>query len=142
MQLSPHFSLAELTFTNHRELDNTPDAETLKNLTRVAEFLEKVRAIVGWPIHVNSGYRSIALNASIGGKPTSQHCKGCAADIVVAGMRPKDVVALIKESGLPFDQLILEFDSWTHVSIPNIEGSQPRGQVLIIDKKGTRPWIG
>jgi zinc D-Ala-D-Ala carboxypeptidase len=141
MQLSPHFSLEELTFTNHRLLDNTPDAEIVKNLTRLAEFLEKVRALVGAPIDVNSAYRSIAVNASVGGKPTSQHCKGCAADIKVSGMTPDQVVRLIKDSGLPFDQLIREFDAWTHVSIPNIAGAQPRGQVLIIDKTGTRSFI-
>jgi hypothetical protein len=74
----------------------------------------------------------------VGGKPTSQHCKGCAADIKVSGMTPDQVVRKIKDSGLPFDQLIREFDAWTHVSIS--EGTKPRNQVLIIDKKGTRPY--
>ncbi len=138
MQLSPHFTLAELTFTNHRTLDNTPDAEALKNLTRLAEFLEKVRDLLDAPIDVNSAYRSPAVNTSVGGKPTSQHCKGCAADIKVTGMTPDQVVRKIKDSGLPFDQLIREFDAWTHVSIS--EGAKPRNQVLIIDKKGTRPY--
>lgn len=146
MQLSPHFSLDELTVTNHRFLDNTPDASIIKNLTRLAEFLEKVRVLVGAPIDVSSAYRSIAVNASVGGQPTSQHCKGCAADIKVTGMTPDQVVRKIKDSGLPFDQLIREFSDpvkgggWTHVSITNIEGSKPRGQVLVIDKQGTRAY--
>lgn len=140
MLLSPHFSLDELTVTDHREFDNTPPKELIKNLIRLAEFLEKVRNLIDAPIHINSAYRSPNVNAAVGSKPSSQHRNGCAADIVVHGMTADQVTRLIAHSGLPFDQLIREFDRWTHVSIPNFEDALPRGQVLIIDKTGTREF--
>jgi len=140
-QLSPHFSLEELTFTDHREFDNTPNSEELANLQRLAEFLEKVKVLVGGkPIMINSAFRCKQVNDAVGSKDTSQHRVGCAADIRVPGMTPDQVVQAIINSGLPFDQVIREFDRWTHVSIPNREGEQPRGQALIIDKAGTRAY--
>jgi hypothetical protein len=79
------------------------------------------------------------VNASVGGSKTSQHCKGQAADIRVVGLTPDQVCQAIIAAKLPFDQVIREFDSWTHVSIAP-EGKQPRKMALIIDKKGTRPY--
>ena len=139
MNLSPHFTLAELTITEHRLLDNTPDDAVIINLTRLAKFLESVKAMLGFkPILVSSGYRSAAVNAAVGSKEISQHRVGCAADFRVPSMTPDEVVRRIVESQLKYDQVIREFDSWTHVSIPNVPGSTPRKQVLIIDKAGTR----
>jgi putative chitinase len=139
MNLSQHFTLEELTVTNHRTLDNTPDAVALANLNRLALFLEDVKAVLGGkPIMINSAYRSKAVNDAVGSKDTSQHRLGCAADIRVPGMTPDEVVRAVIVSKLPFDQLIREFDRWTHVSIPNHASSQPRRMALIIDKSGTR----
>ena len=141
MQLSPHFSLEELTATDHREFDNTPNEGEIANLTRLAEFLERVKVLLdNKPIMVNSAFRSKQVNDAVGSKDTSQHRVGCAADIRVPGMTPDQVVQVIMGSGLPFDQVIREFDRWTHVSVPNREGEQPRGQALIIDKQGTRVY--
>ena len=89
---------------------------------------------------VNSGYRSPQVNLAVGSKPTSQHCLGCAADIRVPGMTPDEVVQAIKASDIPYDQLIREFDSWTHISVPNLANGEPRKQALIIDKQGTRAY--
>jgi len=140
-QLSDHFSLEELTITMHREYDNTPNADQINNLTRVAQLLEQVKALLGGkPVMVNSGYRSPQVNLAVGSKPTSQHCLGCAADIRVPGMTPDEVVQAIKASDIPYDQLIREFDSWTHISVPSHAGDNPRRQALIIDKQGTRPY--
>ena len=140
-QLSPHFSLEELTATDHREVDNTPDETAMVNLTRLAEFLERVKMLLNnKPIMINSAFRCKQVNDAVGSKDTSQHRLGCAADIRVPGMTPDQVVQAIINSGLPFDQVIREFDRWTHVSIPNREGEQPRGQALIIDKAGTRAY--
>jgi hypothetical protein len=139
MNLSPHFSLAELTVTDHRTLDNTPDPAALANLQRLAEFLEKVKELLRFkPIMINSAYRSKAVNDAVGSKDTSQHRLGCAADIRVPGMTPDEVVRAIIGSSLPFDQCIREFDSWTHISIPNTPELPPRKQSLIIDRTGTR----
>jgi hypothetical protein len=133
--LSKHFTLAELTATSHRQFDNTPNESELANLQRLAEFLEQVKTVLGGkPIMVNSAFRSKQVNDSVGSKDTSQHRTGCAADIRVPGMTPDQVVRALIASGLPYDQLIREFDAWTHVSIAD----KPRKQALIIDRAGTR----
>ena len=137
--MTPHFSLAELTRTDHRTLDNTPDAAALANLHRLAAFLEQVREVLGGrAVMVNSAYRSKAVNDAVGSKDTSQHRLGCAADIRVPGMTPDAVVRAVRASGLAYDQLIKEFDSWTHISIPTLPAAAPRKMALIIDKQGTR----
>jgi len=141
MNLSPHFTLEELTFTDHREYDNTPNDEELANLVRLANFLEEVKTLLGGkPIMINSAFRSEEVNRAVGSKDTSQHRRGCAADLRVPDMTPDEVVQAIKASDLQYDQLIREFDAWTHVSIPNEEGHEPRNMSLIIDKSGTRQY--
>ena len=107
----------------------------------MAELLEQVKKAVGnKPIMVNSGFRSLQVNNAVGSKPTSQHCLGCAADIRVPGMTPDEVVQAIRASNIQYDQLIREFDSWTHISVPNLSNMTPRNQTLIIDKSGTRSY--
>ena len=139
MNLTPHFTLEELTHTDHRSLSNTPNEAELANLKRLAEFLEAVKTVLGGkPIIVNSAFRSKAVNDAVGSKDTSQHRKGCAADIRVPGMTPDEVVKAIIAANLGHDQVIREFDRWTHVSIPNNIADKPRLQALIIDKEGTR----
>lgn len=144
MNLSPNFTLEELTHSEIAErkgLDNTPNEEVKANLVRLARFLEEVRRVLGRPILVNSAYRSIKVNEAVGSKPTSQHCIGCAADIKVPGMTPNDVVKEILKSNIEYDQVIREFDSWTHISIPNHFADKPRKMALIIDKSGTRNFV-
>ena len=141
MNLSPNFTLEELTHTDHREYDNMPDADELANLYRLAEFLEQVKEVLGGkPIMINSAFRCAEVNKAVGSSDKSQHRRGCAADIRVPGMTPDQVVSAIIESGLPYDQVIREFDRWTHVSIPNTEDAEPRSMALIIDKQGTREY--
>ena len=141
MNLSPHFTLEELTVTDHRTLDNTPDDDAKVNLYRLAQFLEQVKEVLQFkPILVNSAYRSAAVNAACGSRDTSQHRLGCAADIRVPGMTPDAVVRAVIASKLDYDQVIREFDSWTHISIPNTPEAKPRKMALIIDKAGTRPF--
>ena len=141
MNFSPHFTLEELTFTDHREFDNTPNDQELANLVRLAEFLEQVKTLLGGkPIMINSAFRSEEVNRAVGSKDTSQHRRGCAADIRVPDMTPDEVVQTIMNSELKYDQCIREFDRWTHVSIPNIENAEPRNMALIIDKSGTRQY--
>jgi hypothetical protein len=138
-QLTPHFTLEELTHTDHRELPNEPNESETKNLYRLAEFLELVKTLLGdKPIMVNSAFRSKAVNDAVGSKDSSQHRTGCAADLRVPSMTPDQVVKAIIASDLPFDQVIREFDRWTHISVPNHPEDKPRRQSLIIDKAGTR----
>jgi zinc D-Ala-D-Ala carboxypeptidase len=89
---------------------------------------------------VNSAFRSKAVNDAVGSKDSSQHRIGCAADIRVPGMTPDEVVRAVIASGIGYDQIIREFDRWTHISIPSRDGDKPRRQALIIDKTGTRPF--
>ena len=139
--LSLHFSLEELTTTDHRQFDNTPNMDELSNLVRLAKFLEQVKTVLGGkPVMINSAYRSAQVNAAVGSKDTSQHRIGCAADIRVPGMTPDEVVKAVMAVGLGYDQIIREFDRWTHVSIPNNPEDKPRQQALIIDRSGTRPY--
>jgi hypothetical protein len=140
--MTEHFTLEELTHTDHRELENIPNETELANIQRLAEFLETVKTVLGGkPIMVNSAFRSKAVNDAVGSKDTSQHRLGCAADIRVPSMTPDAVVRAIIASDLPYDQVIREFDRWTHVSITNTAGSVPRKQALIIDKQGTRLFV-
>jgi zinc D-Ala-D-Ala carboxypeptidase len=137
MNLTEHFTLEELTATSHRQFDNTPNDAEMANLVLLAEFLEQVKAALdGKPVMINSAFRSKQVNDSVGSKDTSQHRTGCAADFKVPGMTPDTVVRAIIAAGLPYDQIIREFDAWTHISISD----KPRRQALIIDRQGTRPF--
>ena len=141
MNLSTHFTLEELTHTDHREFDNTPNDAELENIKRLAQFLEEVKTVLGGkPIMVNSAFRSKQVNDAVGSKDTSQHRVGCAADIRVPSMTPDEVVRAIIASNINYDQIIREFDRWTHISVPNQKGAAPRKQALIIDKTGTRAF--
>lgn len=143
MKLTENFSLEEMTVSEigaRRGLDNTPNATEISNLVRTAGLLEQVRKLLGKPIIVNSAFRSKAVNDAVGSKDTSQHRIGCAADIRVPGMTPNEVVEACIKANIPYDQIIREFDSWTHISVPDSPSRPPRKQALIIDKAGTRPF--
>jgi hypothetical protein len=144
MNLTPHFTLEELTASETAERngwDNSPNDQELANLTRLADFLEQVKVVLnGKPIIISSGLRTKKVNDAVGSKDTSQHRLGCAADFRVPGMTPDQVVKAIVASGISYDQVIREFDRWTHISISNSEDTSPRKQALIIDKAGTRPY--
>jgi hypothetical protein len=144
MQLSEHFSLAELTASETADrlnIDNTPDTSEMANLVRLATFLEEVKTVLGGkPVMINSAFRCKQVNDAVGSKDTSQHRIGCAADIRVPSMTPDEVVKAVIASGIGYDQVIREFDRWTHISIPSVAGTNPRKQALIIDKTGTRQY--
>ena len=137
MNLSPHFTLDELTHTDHREIDNSPTQDEINNLQQLANFLEEVKTVLGGkPIMISSGFRCKALNDAVGSKDSSQHRTGFAADFRVPGMTPDEVVRAVIASGIGYDQIIREFDRWTHISVAD----KPRKQALIIDKSGTRAF--
>jgi hypothetical protein len=141
MNLSPHFTLAELTQsqTAAREgLDNTPPAEMVDALRKTAELLERVRALLGKPILVSSGYRSPRVNRAVGGAAQSAHMLGCAADFSCPSFgSPLEICRAIAASDISFDQLIHEFRAWVHIAWAPL----PRRQVLTIDKAGTRAGL-
>lgn len=132
MQLTPNFTLAQLirSETAEREgISNTPSDEVIANLRHLAEGLEAVQALLGSPLDISSAYRSAELNRAVGGTGASQHVDGLAADFTCPGFgSPLQVAAAIHASGLVFDQCILEFGRWVHLSV----SAEPRQRVLTI----------
>lgn len=143
MQLTPHFSLEELIHSdtaNARGIDNTPSSSIIYNLSLTAQLLEQVRALLGQPLTVSSGFRCPALNAAVGGVPDSAHLHGQAADILCPGFgTPLEVCRAIERSGIKFDQLIHEHlaADWTHIAW----SAGQRMQILTIDHSGTRKGL-
>ena len=141
LKLSPHFTLADASKSNMAKangIDNTPPNAVLTTLVQTAYRMESVRSLLGdFPILVNSWYRSPALNAKVGSKPTSQHTKGEAIDWVCPKLgTPAEVCKLLlaHKDVIKFDQLILEH-SWIHISFA-ILSNKPRGQVLSLLETG------
>ncbi len=132
MRLTPNFSLEQLTYSETAErerIDNTPGADILDNLRLLSEGLERVRRLTGYPLDISSGYRCAELNQRIGGAKTSQHTLGLAADFTCAEFGPPaDIIKAIRDSGIEFDQCILEYAKWVHISF----SKAPRGRVLTI----------
>ena len=140
-KLSPHFTLGEMTVSNHKEVYNIPSHEAIANLANLSKWLEVLRERAaspdptaspgpskgrGEPIIINSGYRSPQLNKKIGGVPTSNHLTGCAVDIRTSGMEQAICYAAIlinyaKESQHDFDELLIEKNRygavWVHFAV-------------------------
>lgn len=144
MNLSPHFTLEEFVVSDtaaRKGISNDPPVDLLSTLKRTATGLETVRMrLGGMPIIVNSGYRSLALNRAIGSKDTSQHVAGEAVDFICPRFgSPANIVAVLKDSDIQYDQLILEFANagrgWVHISF----SASPRRQAFALDERGVQP---
>ena len=120
MNLSNSFTLEALTFSEtaiRKDLDNTPNDEQISNLTELAQALERVVYLLGYPIHISSAFRSPKVNAAVGGSPTSAHMEGYAADFTCQAFgSPLEVCKAISESDIGFDQIIQE-GTWVHFSV-------------------------
>lgn len=143
MNLTDHFTLEELTHSQTAArlgLDNEPSPAVVDALTRTAHGLEMVRVLLQAPILVSSGYRSEEVNRAVGSKvKDSQHILGEAADFTAPGFGdPTEIVRAIMRSTrpIPYDQLIVEFGRWVHISFSR----SPRHQALVIDHDGTRAF--
>lgn len=135
-QLSPNFSLAELTTTS-TGIANVPTGQLLQNLTYTAQQMEKVRAILGTPIQINSGYRSDAVNRAVGGVTTSAHSFGFACDFISPAFgTPYEICAALIKGGMKFDQLIHEKRRWVHIGFGLKTGMSQRQQVLTLPPQG------
>ena len=131
--LTANFSVNELSVTRH-PFYNVPGPVEELYLLRLCELvLEPLRVLWGVPIATSSGYRSAAVNAAAGGEEDSQHRRGQAADIVPVGLPLGEAFRMLVQSGIPFDQAILEAvggKNWIHVSIPPIY-RKPRREALV-----------
>lgn len=132
MQLTRNFSLEQLIYseTAQRErIDNTPGPDIVKNLRLLAKGLEQVQVLTGFPLEISSAYRCPELNRRVSGAISSQHTQGLAADFTCPEFGPPvDVIKAIRNSGIDFDQCILEYAKWVHISF----STAPRGRVLTI----------
>ena len=138
---SPNFSMDELTHSDtaaRHGIDNTPNDNEKENLYKLAMEMEDVRELLNnKPIFISSGYRCLALNELLGSKKTSAHIKGMAVDYTCRQFgTPNEIVFALINSNIPYDQVILEFDRWVHISFCEDEET-PRRQALIINKEGT-----
>lgn len=142
IKLSTYFSYDELagsSYAARQGLDNTPPAAALAALKYTANMMDRVRALLGVPIIISSGYRSPVVNTAINGSPNSQHVKGEAVDFTAPSFgSPADIARAIAASHIPFDQLILEYNAWVHISFVRVN---PRIQTLTITRQGTRQGI-
>lgn len=146
--LSEHFTFAELTASTTAKrlgLNNIPDGAALYQLTKLAEMLERVRAKLGVPVTVTSAYRSPAVNKAVGGRTSSDHCKGMAADIVAPRFGTAHAVAAAiapHVSELGIGQLALEGirgKQWVHLSIDPVDN--PVNRIITITDAGVKPGI-
>lgn len=138
-----YFTIYELcksgTATN-KGISNIPSQAELVNLEALVDnILDPLRSAWGKPIVINSGFRCDKLNRAVGGASGSQHKTGEAADIEDSSRNReanRRLFELIRSLGLPFDQLVNEFNyDWIHVSFSR---TRRRGQVLEAKKVNGR----
>ena len=141
-QLSPHFTLEELTTSDtarkHGLSNVPPTPELMARLKRTAEQLEAVRtALGGLPITVNSAFRTETVNKKVGGVPNSAHTKAYAVDFTCAAFgSPLQVAKKIASSGVKFDQLIHEKRIWVHISFEVRNGTMRQETLTLPPERG------
>lgn len=121
-----NFKMSELIHSDTavaRNINNMPDINSLDcMLDLIAHCLQPIRDKIGKPMIISSGFRNAQVNKLVGGavdvhgNPTSQHCKGQAADFTIKGMSVPAIIEFIKKSGIEYDQLINEYNKWVHIS--------------------------
>ena len=128
-----NFKISELIHSDtavKNGINNTPDTNSFDNMLElIVNCLQPIRNKLGKPMIITSGYRNSQVNKLVAGAATSQHTKGQAADFTVNGMPPAKVIEFIKNSGIEYDQLINEYNQWTHISYNK---DHNRNQILVI----------
>lgn len=126
-----NFKISELIYSEtavKNNINNMPDINSLDNMLELIVYcLQPIRDKLQKPMVITSGYRNPQVNKLVGGVSNSAHLYGQAVDFTVSGMTPAQVVDFIKKSGVEYDQLINEYDKWTHISY--VKGKN-RKQVL------------
>jgi uncharacterized protein YcbK (DUF882 family) len=115
-----NFKISELIHSDlavQNNINNMPDINALDNLLELTFYcLQPIRDLIKKPMIITSGFRCSKVNFFAGGAINSQHLYGQAADFIIKGMAPKEIIEVIKNSNIEYDQLINEFDKWVHVS--------------------------
>jgi len=115
-----NFKMSELIHSDiaiQNNINNMPDINSLDNmLNLIFHVLQPIRNIIQKPMIITSGYRNQQVNFLAGGAFNSQHKEGKAADFINKGMSPKEIIDIIKNSNIEYDQLINEYDKWVHIS--------------------------
>ena len=128
-----NFKISEFIYSNvanKNGINNMPDLNSLDNILNLIIYcLQPLRNKIKKPIIITSGYRCIKLNNILGGKKNSQHLIGCAADFVVFDLKPSQIIEIIKNTSIEFDQIINEYDKWVHISFVK---NKNRKQILYI----------
>jgi hypothetical protein len=131
--LTEHFALEELINSQtalRKGIGNMPTDVDVAELKRLCEtLLEPVRTLLGVPLHVDSGFRSPALNEAVGGAVNSAHMFGRAADVIPVGLDLRAAFHAVQLSDLPYDQIIIECGAWLHIASARA-GEQPRRMAL------------
>ncbi|MBR3604825.1 MAG: hypothetical protein IKL52_02205 [Candidatus Gastranaerophilales bacterium] len=115
-----NFSISELIYSDIAKkfnINNFPSEKELNNILELIFYcLQPIRNLIQKPMIITSGYRCKKLNELVNGVKNSSHLRGCAADFIVKEIPIKDVVEMISNSNIPFDELINEYDKWVHIS--------------------------
>lgn len=115
-----NFKMSELIYSEkaiENNINNMPDINSMDNmLDLIFHCLQPIRNLIKKPMIITSGFRNPIVNRLVNGKENSQHKTGQAADFIIKGMTPAQIVDVIRKSNIDYDQLINEYDSWVHIS--------------------------
>jgi zinc D-Ala-D-Ala carboxypeptidase len=123
-------------------LDNHPTDSAVTNLIQLEKLLSALSHLLQHRLTIHSAYRNPTLNTAVGGVPTSKHCQGLAADISCAAFgSPMLLATVIAASTLPFEQCLLEFGGWVHLTCPDPLLLRPPKREVISIRDKTEGYI-
>lgn len=89
-------------------ITNVPPQSAMVGLMILGDKLQFIRDRIDIPLILFSVFRCHQLNRLIKGSPNSAHLQGLAADLLFKGKTIEETCDLILQTGVVFDQLLLE----------------------------------